>query len=179
MEIYEEVDQIIEEIKGAKPVPFSSSAMINREVLLGRLERLRRNIPEEVNQARYVMQDREETLDRVQQECEELVAQAQAERERMLGETEVALAAKRQAGRIMEGAKQRAEELKSEAEDYVDARLASFEVVLQKTLAVVHKGRESLKGRLDVAGQRVPLDEPGDPLDSGPDTTGNVRLRPQ
>jgi hypothetical protein len=51
----------------------------------------------------------------------------------------------------MEDARLRAREIRMEAEDYVDAKLASFEVVLQKTLAAVVKGRESLQGRLEMS----------------------------
>jgi hypothetical protein len=40
--------------------------------------------------------------------------------------------------------------MRLEAEDYVDAKLANFEVVLHKTLTAVERGRERLRGRLDV-----------------------------
>jgi hypothetical protein len=40
--------------------------------------------------------------------------------------------------------------MRLEAEDYVDAKLANFEVVLNKTLTAVERGRERLRGRLDV-----------------------------
>ena len=34
-----------------------------------------------------------------------------------------------------------------EVEDYVDAKLANFEIVLSKTLSAVERGREKLSGR--------------------------------
>ena len=39
--------------------------------------------------------------------------------------------------------------IKAEAESYVEGKLATFEVVLQKTLAAVERGRARLGGRLE------------------------------
>ena len=41
-------------------------------------------------------------------------------------------------------------ELRRETDDYVDQRLASFELTLSKTLAAVQRGRERLHGRSDL-----------------------------
>jgi hypothetical protein len=39
--------------------------------------------------------------------------------------------------------------MRAEVEDYVDGKLANFEVVLTKTVAAVERGREKLRGRVD------------------------------
>ena len=47
--------------------------------------------------------------------------------------------------------------MRAEVDDYVDTKLANFEVVLDKTLSAVHRGREKLRGRTaheDLAGDR-------------------------
>jgi cell division septum initiation protein DivIVA len=169
--LLEEIDAVIHEVREAKPVPLSASAMINRKALLGRLEQIRRNAPEELKQARWVVQDREELITGAQAEIDKMRVEAHAERDRILSRTEIVAAASREADKMIEEAKSRARQIRMEAEDYVDAKLASFEVVLHKTLGAVTRGRESLRGRLDVAGQEVPLDEPGElatlPSDSG------------
>jgi F0F1-type ATP synthase membrane subunit b/b' len=173
--LLEEIDAVIQEVREAKPVPLSASAMINKKALLTHLERIRRNAPEELKQARWVVQDREELITGAQAEIDKMLAEAQTERDRMLARTEIVSAASREADRIIEDAKNRARQIRMEAEDYVDAKLASFEVVLQKTLGAVTRGRESLRGRLDVAGQQVPLDQPGE-LATLPSDTGGFRI---
>jgi hypothetical protein len=45
-------------------------------------------------------------------------------------------------------ARTQAEAMRLQTEDYVDAKLANFEVVLHKTLSAVERGREKLRGRL-------------------------------
>ena len=45
--------------------------------------------------------------------------------------------------------------MREEVDDYVDTKLANFEVVLDKTLSAVQRGREKLRGRTaheDLAG---------------------------
>ena len=156
MDLVRQLDDVIEEVRNAKKVKFSASAMINREDLLSRLEQLRAAVPEQLKQAGTIMDDQRALLQRCKQEADDIIARAEAERESMLDKAEVVKAAHRKAGKIIEEAKQRAHELRLGAEDYVDSRLASFEVVLQKTMAVVNRGRESLKGR---PGQPVEMDE--------------------
>ena len=45
MDMAEELAAVIDEIRAAKPVPFSTSAMVNRKDLVERLEEVRDNIP--------------------------------------------------------------------------------------------------------------------------------------
>jgi hypothetical protein len=140
MQFVTELESVIQDIRDARPVPFSASAVINRKEVLDRLERLYASIPEDLQKANWVMKDRDEVLNRIQ----------------LVARTEIVAAANREADKILEDARLRAREIRMEAEDYVDAKLASFEVVLQKTLAAVVKGRESLQGRLEMS---VRLDE--------------------
>jgi cell division septum initiation protein DivIVA len=156
MQFVTELESVIQDIRDARPVPFSASAVINRKEVLDRLERLYASIPEDLQKANWVMKDRDEVLNRIQQEAQELLAQAREERQQLVARTEIVAAANREADKILEDARLRAREIRMEAEDYVDAKLASFEVVLQKTLAAVVKGRESLQGRLEMS---VRLDE--------------------
>lgn len=165
MGLLEDIDSVIREVQEAKPVPLSASAMVNKKSLLTKLERIRKNAPEELKQARWVVQDRDGLMTGAQAEIEQLKSEVYAERERLLSQNEMVVAANREADSIVEDAKKRARQIRVEAEDYVDAKLASFEVVLQKTLGAVTRGRDSLRGRLDVAGQHVPTDQPGEITD--------------
>lgn len=149
----------------AKVVPLSASVMLNRAELEGVLERLREALPESLRQARWVLRERDELLEAAEREATRLVADAEEERDRLIARTEVVQAANREADRVMEEAREYARQIRLEAEDYVDAKLANFEVVLHKTLAAVTRGREKLRGRLgteDLAG------EPGE--DEGADS---------
>ena len=151
MDMAEELAAVIDELRAAKPVPFSTSAMVNRKDLIERLEEVRDNIPLEIKRAAGVVADRHDVLAQSREEAEAILRAARIERDELLGRTEIVRAAGYEADRIIEEAKVRAREIRMEAEDYVDAKLANFEIVLQKTLAAVARGRESLRGRLETA----------------------------
>ena len=55
--------------------------------------------------------------------------------------------ASHEAVRLLQEARESAEARRTEVEDYVDAKLANFEIVLTKTLAAVERGRQKLSGR--------------------------------
>src|SRR5688500_3237237 len=107
MDLMDELDQIIEKIRSAKPVPLSASAMINKQEILDQLESLKQTAPEELKQARWVMRDREEVLQSTQRQAEKMLGDAQAERDRLVAKTEIVAAANREADKIIDDAKNR------------------------------------------------------------------------
>jgi hypothetical protein len=150
MTVLEDLIRAIDDlIRSAKSVPLSSSAMIHRKEALGLIETLMRSLPEEIARARAVIRDRDEALERAAREGERLVGRAKAEREKMLARTEIVQAAAREADRLIADAEAQAKRIRHEAEEYAEGKLANFEVVLQKTLAAVERGRARLAGRME------------------------------
>ena len=153
MDLIERIDELQVLIEEAKAVPLSSSAVINREEMLELLAQLKEEVPEEVRQARWMSRDRDELLARARKEGERIIAEAQESRDRLLSRTEIVHAAEREAERITDEAKDRAAKIRLEAEDYVDQKLAAFEILLNKTLQTVGRGREQLRGQSKAAPQ--------------------------
>lgn len=140
--------QLEEMLAEAKPVPLSSSIMLNRAEIDGLVGEIRTAVPEEVKQARWVTKERSDVLAKARAEADTIIEQARRERENLVASTEVVAAARHEADRIRNEAREDARRLRLEADDYVDAQLAKFEILLQKTLATVERGRENLRGRL-------------------------------
>lgn len=136
-------------IAEAKAVPLSASVMVNRAEVDGLLADLRDALPGELKEARWVIKERDEILERAENDAQRMLDDARAERDRLVTQTEVMRTADREANRVVEEAREHARQIRLEAEDYVDAKLANFEVVLQKTLGAVERGRQKLRGRLD------------------------------
>ena len=145
MDLIERVDELIVLVEEAKSVPLSSSAVINRDEFLELLAQLKEEVPEEVRQARWMTRDRDELLSRARKEAERLIAEAREQRDRLLSRTEIVHAAQREAERILEEARDRATKMRLEAEDYIDKKLAAFEIVLNQTLTTVARGRGELQ----------------------------------
>jgi cell division septum initiation protein DivIVA len=133
----------------AKTMPLSASIMVNRAEIEGLVADIRDALPDELTQARWVVKERDEILVRAESDGARLVEDAVAERDRLVTEQEVMRAAERESARMLDEAREHARQIRLEAEDYVDAKLANFEVVLNKTLTAVEKGRQKLRGRLD------------------------------
>ena len=150
MDLIERIDELQVLIEEAKSVPLSSSAVVNRDELLELLAQLKEEVPEEIRQARWMTRDRDELIARARKEAERIIQEAQGQRDRLLSRTEIVHAAQREGERIIDEAKEKGARIRLEAEDYVDQKLAAFEILLNKTLHTVHRGREQLQGeRLD------------------------------
>jgi len=141
----------LERIAGeARSMPLSSSVMVNRGELLALLRQLREAMPDELDRARWVVREQEGILEHARSDAEEIISEARAEHDRLVSEQQVVVSARDEAERIVDAAHGTARQMRLEAEDYVDAKLANFEVVLHKTLTAVERGRERLRGRLEV-----------------------------
>ncbi|MFF5363972.1 cell division initiation protein [Streptomyces scabiei] len=146
MDVQKKLDEIVSVVSGARSMPMSASCVVNRAELLALLDELRAALPDSLAQARELIGDRDHMVERARQEAERIVANAHAERGSLISDTEVARRSQNEADRILGEARQEAEDVRAEADDYVDSKLANFEVVLTKTLGSVGRGREKLLG---------------------------------
>jgi hypothetical protein len=132
-------------LESSGTVPFSSSPRVNRDELLALIDEALENLPEELKRARWLLKERTEFLARAEKEAQQIIEAAAVQAERMVERDEVVRAARRHADALVEDAEARSRNLQHEAEDYVDQRLAAFEVVLDRTMATVRRGREQLQ----------------------------------
>lgn len=128
-------------------MPMSASCVINRADLLTRLDEVRSALPGSLAQAQELLGGREQVVAQAQQEARRIIEAAHAERGSLVEGTEVVQQARAEAGRILAEARREAEEIRAEADDYVDSKLANFEVVLGKTIGSVDRGRAKLLGQ--------------------------------
>jgi cell division septum initiation protein DivIVA len=160
MDLAARLQQLEEMVHDAKSMPLSSSALLNREEILDLLKDMAESLPEEIRQARWVVKDREELLAKARRDAEAMVEQGQAEQLRLASREAVVQRAQEEADRMLQEAGDDARRIRLEAEDYVDAKLAQFEIALQKileemvstnaslgrTIEQVRVGRDRLRG---------------------------------
>jgi hypothetical protein len=133
-------------ISGARPMPLSSSVMINKEEILELLDEALARLPDELRAARWLLKEREEFLAKTRRDADDILDAARARAERMVQRTEVVKAAELRARQTVDAADEEARRLRLECEDYCDQKLASFEIVLERTLKTVSAGRTKLQG---------------------------------
>uniref|UniRef100_UPI00332186C7 cell division initiation protein n=1 Tax=Streptomyces sp. NPDC001868 TaxID=3154401 RepID=UPI00332186C7 len=146
MDVQKKLDEIVSVVSGARSMPMSASCVVNRAELLSLLDELRGALPDSLAQAQELIGDRDHMVERARLEAERIIENAHAERGSLISDTEVARRSQNEADRILTEARQEAEDVRAEADDYVDSKLANFEVVLTKTLGSVGRGREKLLG---------------------------------
>jgi hypothetical protein len=144
------IDAVLAELVGvltaSRPVPLSSSVMVNRDELLALVDEVAARLPDELRAARRLLRERDEFLAGVQREGEDILEAARARAERMVARTEVVRQAQATARRAVEAADAEARRLRHEAEDWCDAQLAALESALDGAMRSVRAGRARLSG---------------------------------
>jgi cell division septum initiation protein DivIVA len=128
----------------APNVPLSSTPRIDRDEIIEILEDAITRLPEELRQARWMLKEKQEFLDKTKREAEELLGAARQQAERMVQRTEVVRAAEQRARQVLEAADADARRLRNETEDFLDQRLGSFEILLDRLTKTVRSGRQRL-----------------------------------
>ena len=164
-DVQSKLDEIVDVVEKAKAMPLSASCVVNRGEVLAQLEELRDLLPTELASAKAIVGDADAQVLRGREEADRIIADAKAERARLVGRTEIVQHAQREAERLVEDARANAEAMRREVEDYVDGKLANFEVVLTKTIKAVSRGRDKLRGQdemseLAAESESAPTGEP-------------------
>jgi cell division septum initiation protein DivIVA len=147
VELKDKLDEVVTHIESARAMPMSASCIINRGQVLAMLDEIRDLIPAEVQRAESLLHDRDDVVEAGRREAEQIIADAHLEQQRLVTETEVQRAAVAEAEQLLAEADQEVRQMRQEVDDYVDTKLANFEIVLNKTLTAVLRGREKLQGR--------------------------------
>jgi cell division septum initiation protein DivIVA len=147
VDVHAKLAEVRRAVEDARSMPMSASAVVNRGELLAMLDDLATALRSAFTDAERVLADREAVIEEGRNEAAQIVAEAKSEREHIVSDTEVYRVAKREADRLLEQARAESSELRKETDDYVDGKLANFEISLEKTMDAVRRGRERLAGR--------------------------------
>jgi hypothetical protein len=174
MEIHDQLNQLAAMVRGAKAMPMSASCLINRAETLFILERLRDELPANLDQADALLSERDAILAAAGEQAERLLASARVEREQLIEQADVLVVARARAATVTAAAQVESTRLRADADDYVegklaestrlltaaddyvDRKLAQFDVVLGQLGSQVNNGRLRLTARreADLAGLR-------------------------
>jgi F0F1-type ATP synthase membrane subunit b/b' len=138
------LNDVIDIIVNAPNMPLSSTPRIDRDQIIGYLQEAQALLPEELRQARWMLKERLEFLNKTKREGDEILDAARVQAERMVQRTEVVRAAESRARSILEAAETDARRIRMETEDFLDQRLGSFEILLDRLMKTVASGRQRL-----------------------------------
>ena len=145
MDVHDKLDEIVKYVESARAMPMSSSSVVNRTELLGQLHALRDILPATLQEADQLLDEREQLLAQARSDADALVLTGQEERALLVAEHEVLTEAQTRAEETLTAAAEKADELRREVDDYVDAKLAHLELAVEKILETVRQGRDRLR----------------------------------
>jgi cell division septum initiation protein DivIVA len=136
--LYETVDELTTVIENARSVPMSGSCMVPRDHLLDLLDDLRESLPEDVQAAGAIVEQRTEILSQAQAEAERLTGRTRGESEQLLA------AARRQRDELLGTARRQRDELLAQAQAEAEDLLADAEAEAERLVAEGRRHRETL-----------------------------------
>jgi len=149
MDLAGQLAQLEQIVREAKSMPLSSSVLISRDEVLEMLHQMQESLPEEIKQARWVVRDRDDLLAKARAEGDRIIEGAREDQRRMAMKDAVAKRAEEEAARLLQEAEDSTGDMRREAEDYVDGKLAQFEIALRKILEDAQGTARSLAKTLD------------------------------
>ncbi|MFZ4123246.1 MAG: ATP synthase subunit B/B' [Candidatus Planktophila sp.] len=149
MDSIEKLTTAIAMVEEARGVPLSASCVLHRGEILEILDGARAALPNDLEAARKILASRDSLIEEGRISAEALIASAREEVSRMIEQTAIVSAAREEAQHILDDAHFEADAQRDEVERYIDSRLATLEVILNKTSDAVARGRDRLAGAGD------------------------------
>ncbi len=146
MNIDELLDLMEETLDDATGLPFAGSKrMVDIDKLQDIIDEVRLNLPDEIRQAKAIVNDRADIVASAKSEAENIVRRAEERARVLLGEQEITKAAQHRASEIISAAQLQAREMRTTVTDYCENMLRLTEEHMAKNMAVRANLRQSAK----------------------------------
>ena len=149
MDSVEKLTSAITMVEEARGVPLTASCVVHRGEMLELLDEARAALPNDLESAQKLIAARDAIIEEGRVSAEQMIAMAREDVARMVEQTSIVQMARDEARKILDEARTLGDQEKQEVEEYIDGRLATLEVILNKTQDAVARGRERLAGAND------------------------------
>ena len=150
--LYETVDELSTVIENARSVPMSGSCMVPRDHVLDLLDDLRESLPEDVQSAGAIVEQRTEILQAAQAEAELLTRRTRAEADQLLA------SAGRQREEVLGVARRQRDEILAQAQEDADELIAQAEREAERIVEEGRRHREALIAEGQAEHERLVLE---------------------
>lgn len=140
MDIQHLVDRLEDLIDEGRHVPFSKFTLIDEERALEIIDQMRISVPEQIEKASRLINQRNRLLAQANEEANRVVSLAQEHSEEMVNRDAIAQKARSQAQNILEQARHQADDIRADADAYVVEVLKQLEAQLAHNLSVARNG---------------------------------------
>lgn len=144
--IDELVNMLYDMVSDAWALPFGAEkCFIEREKVLDLIDEIRANLPKDLEQARTIVDSRNEIIAQAKREADAIKAAAEERARHMVAEDEIVISSKQKANEIMTNAETKSKELRRAANDYAEDTLRRLEGVIEQALSETRESRKQFK----------------------------------
>ncbi|MDD3652931.1 MAG: ATPase [Desulfotomaculaceae bacterium] len=145
MDLLNALNELEDLIESSGKIPLTRKVLVDEERIFDLIDRVRTTIPEEIRQAKWVIQEREKVLSDSQKEAIRIMEDAKKQLEKQADDSEITRQAKIMAEEIVDKAESVAREIREGARSYADDILANMEEHIGKLLSQIEQGRIELR----------------------------------
>jgi cell division septum initiation protein DivIVA len=145
MDILHLIDRLEALLNEGRHLPLTKGVVVDEQRAWDIIDQLRIAIPEEVKKAKRVNQERDRIIAQAHEESTRIIDLAREQATGLLSDHELTRGAETRAETIIERARNDAEAIKADADDYVMQVLSDLDINLTRTLSVVRNGLAKLQ----------------------------------
>lgn len=127
MKILELLDELEEIMETGTGFILTGKIMVDPDEVLEIVKEIRAELPEEIEQAKWIKSERQRIIDEAKSEYETVLKDAQRQSDMLIENDEITLKAKARADEILKNAEATAKQLKLSSFDYIDGILFNFQ----------------------------------------------------
>jgi len=157
MDILQLIDRLEELFNESKNIPLTRNVMVDEDRMLDIIDQMRIAIPEEVKKAQQLLGQRDRVLAQAQEEANRTLELARQKADQLVAKDMVAQEATRRAEQILVQARNEAENVRMDADDYVLESLTQLQAELERISNQVANGVRTVK---DEQERRTPASPP-------------------
>ncbi len=131
-------------VKNAGDVPFTNKKMVDKEDIIRIIDAINQSLPNELDNAKRVVADKERILLEAEKKADDQIAQAKDYIARITDENELVKQAQDRANQIITSANQAAEELETKSITYASDVMKYVETQMEDMLETLKKNHQSL-----------------------------------
>ncbi|NLO35747.1 MAG: ATPase [Clostridiaceae bacterium] len=139
------INRLDHAVATARNVPFSNSCMVDREEMTVLISMIRDNLPAELKQAKWLLEQNRQLIAEARKEAESMIREAESRMAAMIDEHEITQQARQQSSQTIEAANNSARQIRNGSIEYARKRLADLEEQLTGMLVMIQKNLQELR----------------------------------
>jgi cell division septum initiation protein DivIVA len=144
--IEELVNMLYDMISDAWGLPFGAEkCLLERDKVLDLIDEIRANLPKDLEQARIIVENRNEIISQAKREAESIKRAAEEKARQMVAEDEIVVTSRQKSNEMVTAAENKAREIRRAANEYVDDTLKRLEEVMAQALSEMRNSRQQFK----------------------------------